>query len=129
MRQDIYLDAMKDMGVTTKFQDMTKQTIGDTTFDPADPEKYACRSLSTAGRDSGNRKLAARDRSVCAGCSQRGAKDHENACNGAFIAINGCGLFCRVLGNPVDYGSGSSVARADLGRQQNLHPSALGKAG
>jgi nitrate/nitrite transport system substrate-binding protein len=41
MRQDIYVDAVKDMGVTTKFQDMTKQTIGDTVFDPADPEKYA----------------------------------------------------------------------------------------
>jgi nitrate/nitrite transport system substrate-binding protein len=41
MRQDIYLDAVKDMGVTTKFQDMVKQTIDTTVFDPADPEKYA----------------------------------------------------------------------------------------
>jgi len=41
MRQDIYLDAMKDMGVTTKFQDMQKQTLFDGVFDPADPEKYA----------------------------------------------------------------------------------------
>jgi nitrate/nitrite transport system substrate-binding protein len=41
MRQDIYLEAMKDMGVTTKFQDMQKQTLFDGVFDPADPEKYA----------------------------------------------------------------------------------------
>src|SRR3989475_8190611 len=41
MRQDIYLEAMKDMGVTTKFKDMQKQTLFDGTFDPADPEKYA----------------------------------------------------------------------------------------
>ena len=41
MRQDIYLDAMKDMGVTTKFKDMQKQTLFDGTFDPAEPEKYA----------------------------------------------------------------------------------------
>src|SRR5262245_2654482 len=41
MRQDIYLDAMKDMGVTTKFKDMQKQTLFDGVFDPAEPEKYA----------------------------------------------------------------------------------------
>jgi len=42
MRQDIYLEATKDMGVTTKFKDMQKQTLFDgITFDPADPEKYA----------------------------------------------------------------------------------------
>src|SRR5215813_5634512 len=42
LRQDIYLEAMKDMGVTTKFKDMQKQTLFDgITFDPADPEKYA----------------------------------------------------------------------------------------
>ena len=41
MRQDIYLDAMKDMGVTTKFKDMQKQQLFDGVFDPADPEKYA----------------------------------------------------------------------------------------
>ena len=29
MRQDMYLDAMKDMGVTTKFKDMQKQTFFD----------------------------------------------------------------------------------------------------
>jgi nitrate/nitrite transport system substrate-binding protein len=42
MRQDVYLEAMKDMGVTTKFKDMQKQTLFDGgVFDPADPEKYA----------------------------------------------------------------------------------------
>jgi nitrate/nitrite transport system substrate-binding protein len=41
MRQDMYVEAMKDMGVTTKFKDMQKQTLFDGTFDPADPEKYA----------------------------------------------------------------------------------------
>jgi nitrate/nitrite transport system substrate-binding protein len=40
-RQDMFLDAVKDMGVTTKFKDMQKQTLLDSTFDPADPEKYA----------------------------------------------------------------------------------------
>jgi nitrate/nitrite transport system substrate-binding protein len=42
IRQDIFLEAMKDMGVTTKFKDMQKQMLFDgSTFDPADPEKYA----------------------------------------------------------------------------------------
>jgi nitrate/nitrite transport system substrate-binding protein len=41
VRQDLFLEAVKDMGVTTKFQDMQKQTLMDSTFDPADPEKYA----------------------------------------------------------------------------------------
>jgi nitrate/nitrite transport system substrate-binding protein len=41
LRQDIYRDAMKDMGVTTQFKDMQKQTLFDGVFDPADPEKYA----------------------------------------------------------------------------------------
>jgi nitrate/nitrite transport system substrate-binding protein len=41
LRQDIYLEAMKDMGVTTKFKDMQKQTLFDGVFDPVDPEKYA----------------------------------------------------------------------------------------
>jgi nitrate/nitrite transport system substrate-binding protein len=41
MRQDLYRDAMKDMGVTTQFKDMQKQTLFDGVFDPADPEKYA----------------------------------------------------------------------------------------
>jgi nitrate/nitrite transport system substrate-binding protein len=42
IRQDIYLEAMKDMGITTKFKDMQQQMLFDgNTFDPADPEKYA----------------------------------------------------------------------------------------
>jgi len=41
MRQDLYVEAMKDMGVTTKFKDMQKQTLFDGVFDPAEPEKYA----------------------------------------------------------------------------------------
>jgi nitrate/nitrite transport system substrate-binding protein len=41
MRQDMYREAMKDMGVTTQFKDMQKQTLFDGVFDPADPEKYA----------------------------------------------------------------------------------------
>jgi nitrate/nitrite transport system substrate-binding protein len=50
MRQDIYLDAMKDMGVTTKFKDMQKQTFFDGgVFDPAEPEKYAL-SFAVHGR-------------------------------------------------------------------------------
>jgi nitrate/nitrite transport system substrate-binding protein len=41
MRQDIYLEAMKDMGVTTKFKDMQKQILFDGIFDPTEPETYA----------------------------------------------------------------------------------------
>ena len=42
MRQDIYLEAMKEIGVMTKFKDMQKQTFFDGgVFDPSDPEKYA----------------------------------------------------------------------------------------
>jgi uncharacterized membrane protein YvbJ len=41
MRQDIYLEAMKEIGVITKFKDMQKQTLFDGVFDAADPEKYA----------------------------------------------------------------------------------------
>jgi nitrate/nitrite transport system substrate-binding protein len=41
MRQDVYREAMKDMGITTQFKDMQKQTLFDGVFDPADPEKYA----------------------------------------------------------------------------------------
>ncbi len=41
MRQDVYLEAMKEMGVTTKFKDMQKQTLFDGVFDPVDPETYA----------------------------------------------------------------------------------------
>jgi len=41
MRQDLYREAMKEMGVTTQFKDMQKQTLFDGVFDPTDPEKYA----------------------------------------------------------------------------------------
>src|SRR5688572_30309349 len=41
LRQDIYLEAMKDMGVALKGKDMQPVTIGDTTFDPNQAEKYA----------------------------------------------------------------------------------------
>jgi hypothetical protein len=43
MRPDIYLEAMKDMGVTVKAPAAQKFSFFDgTTFDPAaDPEKYA----------------------------------------------------------------------------------------
>jgi nitrate/nitrite transport system substrate-binding protein len=41
LRQDVYREAMKDMGVTSQFKDMQKQTLFDGIFDPADPEKYA----------------------------------------------------------------------------------------
>jgi len=41
MRQDLYREAMKEMGVTSQFKDMQKQTLFDGVFDPTDPEKYA----------------------------------------------------------------------------------------
>jgi len=41
LRQDIYLDAMKDVGFAPKGKDMQPVTIGDTTFDPNQAEKYA----------------------------------------------------------------------------------------
>ena len=41
IRQDMYREAMKDIGVATQFKDMQKQTLFDGVFDPADPEKYA----------------------------------------------------------------------------------------
>jgi nitrate/nitrite transport system substrate-binding protein len=41
LRQDMYREAMKDMGVSLQFKDMQKQTLFDSVFDPADPEKYA----------------------------------------------------------------------------------------
>jgi nitrate/nitrite transport system substrate-binding protein len=41
LRPDIYLDAMKDMGVTKKVADAQKITLFDGTFDASDPEKYA----------------------------------------------------------------------------------------
>jgi nitrate/nitrite transport system substrate-binding protein len=42
MRQDIYQEAMKEIGVTQTVQDMQKLTLSDgLVFDPNDPEKYA----------------------------------------------------------------------------------------
>jgi nitrate/nitrite transport system substrate-binding protein len=42
IRQDMYVDAMKDMGMTAKFKDMQPQKFWDgTTFNPAETEKYA----------------------------------------------------------------------------------------
>jgi nitrate/nitrite transport system substrate-binding protein len=41
LRQDIYLDAMKDMGVSPKGKDMQPVQIFDGTFDPNQVEKYA----------------------------------------------------------------------------------------
>jgi nitrate/nitrite transport system substrate-binding protein len=41
MRSDIYLEAMKDMGVSTKIAEEQKATLFDSTLDAADPEKYA----------------------------------------------------------------------------------------
>ena len=41
IRQDIYLDAMKDMSITPKAQDMQPLKIADTTFNPNEAEKYA----------------------------------------------------------------------------------------
>jgi nitrate/nitrite transport system substrate-binding protein len=41
LRQDIYSEAMKDMGVTIKGKDMQPVTIVGKTFDPNDAEKYA----------------------------------------------------------------------------------------
>jgi nitrate/nitrite transport system substrate-binding protein len=41
MRPDIYMEAMKEMGVTKKVAEIQKCTLFDSTFDAADPEKYA----------------------------------------------------------------------------------------
>jgi nitrate/nitrite transport system substrate-binding protein len=41
IRQDIYLEAMKDMGVTPKAKDMEPLKFFDGTFDPNQAEKYA----------------------------------------------------------------------------------------
>jgi nitrate/nitrite transport system substrate-binding protein len=41
MRPDIYLEAMKEMGVTPKVTPDTKVTLFDSTMDIANPEKYA----------------------------------------------------------------------------------------
>jgi len=41
LRPDIYLEAMKEMGVVIKSQDMQPVKLLDSTFDPKEPEKYA----------------------------------------------------------------------------------------
>jgi hypothetical protein len=43
LRSDIYLEAMKEMGVASaaKIAEQTKITLFDGTFDAANPEKYA----------------------------------------------------------------------------------------
>jgi nitrate/nitrite transport system substrate-binding protein len=41
MRSDIYLEAMKEMGVTPKITEPTSVTLFDSTMDGANPEKYA----------------------------------------------------------------------------------------
>ena len=41
MRSDLYLEAMKELGVTTKIAELSKVTLFDGTFDAANPEKYA----------------------------------------------------------------------------------------
>jgi nitrate/nitrite transport system substrate-binding protein len=42
MRPDLYIDAMKEMGVTKKVAEVQKFALWDgLSFDAADPEKYA----------------------------------------------------------------------------------------
>jgi len=41
MRGDIYAEAMKEIGVAVKANDSEGFKLMDSTFDPADPEKYA----------------------------------------------------------------------------------------
>jgi len=41
LRSDLYLDAMKELGVTTKIAEEQKITLFDGVFDGKDPEKYA----------------------------------------------------------------------------------------
>jgi len=41
MRSDIYLEAMKELGVSKPITELTKVTLFDSTLDVADPEKYA----------------------------------------------------------------------------------------
>jgi nitrate/nitrite transport system substrate-binding protein len=41
MRPDIYLEAMKELGVSTSIVEQQKVTLFDSTLDAADPEKYA----------------------------------------------------------------------------------------
>jgi nitrate/nitrite transport system substrate-binding protein len=41
MRPDIYLEAMKELGVNKQIAEQTKVTLFDSALDAADPEKYA----------------------------------------------------------------------------------------
>ena len=41
IRPDYYLEAMKELGVTSTAKDMQPVKLFDSTFDPKDPEKYA----------------------------------------------------------------------------------------
>jgi nitrate/nitrite transport system substrate-binding protein len=41
MRPDIYLEAMKELGVTAKVAELQKVSLADSTLDASDPEKYA----------------------------------------------------------------------------------------
>jgi nitrate/nitrite transport system substrate-binding protein len=41
MRSDIYLEAMKEIGVTLRIAELQKVQLFDSTLDAADPEKYA----------------------------------------------------------------------------------------
>ena len=41
LRSDIYLEAMKELGVNKQIAEQTKATLFDSTLDAADPEKYA----------------------------------------------------------------------------------------
>jgi nitrate/nitrite transport system substrate-binding protein len=41
MRSDIYLEAMKELGVSTKIAEEQKITLYDGVFEVKDPEKYA----------------------------------------------------------------------------------------
>ena len=41
IRTDLYQEAMKEIGVTSKAQDLQKEKLFDGAFDPVDPEKYA----------------------------------------------------------------------------------------
>jgi nitrate/nitrite transport system substrate-binding protein len=41
MRPDLYMAAMKELGVTPKVADMQPVKLFDSTFDPKQPEKYA----------------------------------------------------------------------------------------
>ena len=41
VRTDLYVEAMKEIGITAKTQNLQKENLFDGVFDPSDPEKYA----------------------------------------------------------------------------------------